>query len=281
MLFRSPIASTQQPTNKEQQNNKTETKNDGEIKPASTNPVATGTQGQEVKPKVRVEIGAEQTPAKATDLSEVKGLMYTIQVGVYSKPVTTAQIKNIQPLFVERTANGLYKYTTGSYNEAKIADAAKNKIAALGIRDAFVCAYLNGKRISVEQAEKEKADGKVQIAENKEVKNPTPSPVNNSNPVIANTSTYDPNGLIYSVQLGAFKNDIPLEMANAFIKLSSKKGSISNQPDENGMTIYTIGSFNNYNDAQKFKTEIVDAGVKDAFVIALKEGKKVPLPDNK
>ena len=86
------------------------------------------------------------------DVRNIEGVFYTIQVGVYSKPITADQLNNLTPLNSERTANGLIRYTSGIYKNLNDANAAKNRAVNLGITDAFIIAYQNGNKITVAQA---------------------------------------------------------------------------------------------------------------------------------
>lgn len=90
--------------------------------------------------------------AKATQVEMIPGLFYTVQIGAYSKPVTSAQLNNIDPLNSELTESGIIRYTSGIYNNVAAASAWKEQIQAGGIEDAFVSAYYNGVRISIAKA---------------------------------------------------------------------------------------------------------------------------------
>lgn len=88
----------------------------------------------------------------STDVNKIQGVFFTVQVGVYSKPITADQLNNVTPLNSERTANGLIRYTSGVYTNLTDANAAKERVITLGITDAFVIAYANGNRVSVNDA---------------------------------------------------------------------------------------------------------------------------------
>jgi hypothetical protein len=90
--------------------------------------------------------------APARQVETIKGLFFTVQVGVYSKPVALDKLFNITPLNSELTATGKIRYTTGVYVDQEQVKARKDRTVELGVKDAFVTAYLNGKRIPMREA---------------------------------------------------------------------------------------------------------------------------------
>ena len=88
------------------------------------------------------------------NLNSTNGLLFTVQVGVYSKQVSPDKISNVQPLYEERTSNGYIRYTSGVFNNFSIASTAKDKVVGFGVKDAFVIAFNDGKKISNADAEK-------------------------------------------------------------------------------------------------------------------------------
>jgi hypothetical protein len=77
-------------------------------------------------------------------------------------------------------------------------------------------------------------------------------------------------GIIYRVQLGAFKNKI-------------NRSAFSELPDaielktEDGLYKYLTGSYKNIDDAMKQKKVVGRLGFNDAFVVAYKNGKRIPI----
>lgn len=94
----------------------------------------------------------EPGAAPARQVETVKGLFFTVQVGVYSKPVPLDRIFNITPLNSERTETAKVRYTTGLFLDTEAARIRKDETVGLGVKDAFVTAYLNGKRIPMREA---------------------------------------------------------------------------------------------------------------------------------
>lgn len=92
--------------------------------------------------------------APATMVETIDGLFYTVQVGVFSKPVPSVSLKSISPLNTELTATNKIRYTTGVFKNLDGAIAQRSVAKQLGLVDAFVTAYYNGKKITLSEADK-------------------------------------------------------------------------------------------------------------------------------
>ena len=87
-------------------------------------------------------------------------------------------------------------------------------------------------------------------------------------------------GVVFKVQIGAFKEEVPLEIANKFLKIARK--GIKNYKDTNGLTIYTVGTYKTYEEANAVKMEVISEGdIKDAFMIAYNDGVKISIEEAK
>ena len=97
---------------------------------------------------------ASANTAKATPVEITQGLFYTVQVGVYSKPVTAKSLYNINPLNTELTDSRKIRYTSGIYTSLASAVDKRAEARSKGINDAFITAYYNGKRITISEADR-------------------------------------------------------------------------------------------------------------------------------
>jgi len=86
------------------------------------------------------------------------------------------------------------------------------------------------------------------------------------------TKTTAKNGLVYKVQIGAFKNK-NLE------KYLNKNKNFSGDIDADGTRKYTLGEFSDYWEANQFKKYLREMGVKDAWIVSYKNGKRIPIKD--
>jgi hypothetical protein len=79
-------------------------------------------------------------------------------------------------------------------------------------------------------------------------------------------------GLIYKVQIGAFKNK-NLE------KYLENHVNFSGDIDDDGTKKYTLGYFNDYWEADNFKKYLREMGVRDAWIVSYKDGRRVSMKD--
>ena len=78
----------------------------------------------------------------------------------------------------------------------------------------------------------------------------------------------------FRVQLGAFKDEIPVEIAQNYLKISHlEEYTVGN------ITYLTSVGFPTYSQAIQAKDQYVKIGVSDAFIVAFNKKKKIPLID--
>ncbi|UTW62220.1 PD40 domain-containing protein [bacterium SCSIO 12741] len=202
------------------------------------------------------------TPGEVKQLDEIQGLMYTVQVGAFRTPITTNDLYNISPL-VEYEQSGLFKYGSGVYNDRNQAEADKNRIVALGVEDAFVTAFYNGRRVSMAEAAQIAQGGGDVFAE------ATPITVGAS----PSPSTSAGSGNVeFRVQIGAYREEVPVDDARVILSLSNLGIEVKQEGD---MTTYTVGSYESYDVASEFKNRVQGQGLQGAFVVAFQNGQKI------
>lgn len=79
-------------------------------------------------------------------------------------------------------------------------------------------------------------------------------------------------GIVYKVQIGAFKN-------KDLKKYLNNSKNFSGDVDADGTRKYTLGQFTEYWEADQFKKYLREMGVKDAWIVSYKDGKRVPIKD--
>ena len=93
------------------------------------------------------------------------------------------------------------------------------------------------------------------------------------------TSEVKRTGLIYKVQIGAYKNDVPYSVIEGYLQITDK--GIARETDDRNLNIFYAGSdFTTFSAADILRNEITGKGVKDAFVVALSEGKRIAITDD-
>lgn len=130
--------------------------NVSQVSPGTVSPVIPGDTTKKAVVPASNPGAYNQAPgaAKAIAVETRPGLFYTVQVGVYNKPVPATQIKNMEPLITKRLANGQIRYSAGIFQTVEAAQPKKREAIARGINDAYITAYYKGERISLEEARK-------------------------------------------------------------------------------------------------------------------------------
>ena len=161
-------------------------------------------------------------------------------------------------------------YFAGVFINAGNAENAKDIIVSGGITDAFVVAIYQGERIGLERAALLQAEGTKQPAQ-QELSLPAGAMQRLIRPVIK------PEDIEFRVQIGAFSNEVPIEVVDLLISVSNT--GIKKSRTEQGLTIYTAGSFRNYDDAEILKNRIITEGIPDAFIVAFVNDRRITVQE--
>jgi hypothetical protein len=79
-------------------------------------------------------------------------------------------------------------------------------------------------------------------------------------------------GVVFKVQVGSFRN-------KDLSKYFDNNPNFSGEVDKDGIKKYTLGNFSDYWEANSFKKALREMGVKDAWIVAYKNGERVPIKD--
>jgi hypothetical protein len=106
---------------------------------------------KDIKRKIGITVKLENkiVDSSFTNITYIKGLVYTVQIGAYRNTVTPKQLLNLSPIYYENLNNVIIRYLFGDFKTLKEAKIVKNKMKALGIPDACVVAYKDGVRVHV------------------------------------------------------------------------------------------------------------------------------------
>jgi hypothetical protein len=214
-----------------------------------------------------------------------EGLVYKVQIGAFRNPIPQDLFKGFAPLMAEKVPSGITRYTAGLFVKEQEALLARNEIRTIGYPDAFVVAFLNGKRIGI--TESRKADNSAKNVSDVSV---IKSGVNNNSSSVPKTSTGSKSnlpssfnslnvaevvnvetieGVFYTVQIGVYSKPLPIGEFDEYQPLNVKVLP-------SGLTRYNSGIFKNAIDANDLK-EKVSLKIKDAFVTAYFNGKRISL----
>ncbi|GIV28814.1 MAG: hypothetical protein KatS3mg027_2628 [Bacteroidia bacterium] len=276
--FSAPKASSQQLASANTNNSKTVTEsginkyqsqgNQKDVAVASNNQK---TNNNEIKTNTSITIQNKNNQAKNIDVTNNGGVedftnkdpkdivVFRVQLGAYKAKISKNIFSDVNDLIVVTSDDGLTKYLTGSFTNFN--DAAKHKINMLlkGYTGAFIVAYKNGKRVPLSTvgatvAPKENVD----VDDTKE------------------TSSIDKSQIRFKVQIGAFRNEPPADIAEKLKQISN----IDKQITESGLTRYTVGSFTNYEKANAYKNELAAKyGFADAFIVAFFKEQLIPVQE--
>jgi hypothetical protein len=236
-----------------------------------------------------------------------EGLVFKIQIGAFKNPLPASTFSGLQPLSGETTRPGWIRYCVGMFRTFEPANAVKNEIKKTGYKDAFVVAYYNGKRIDLNDAytilsNKEnltayKGESAKEFAILRKM-NIQPLPVakdrdvlafyakqpiaetlrdNDEETIKALSEVEDPNEVVnapleYTVQLGVFSSPV------APVAIASLKPLPASRV--NGKYRFTSVTYSNKQSADSMLTAAVGSGIKDAFVVGIRNGNFVALENS-
>lgn len=88
----------------------------------------------------------------AEDQSLPAGIVYQIQLFGGSRKALLSELKGLSPIYEHRSPSGMYIYRVGRFATYDEALSNIEKVRGLGFRSAYLCAFEDGKEISVAQA---------------------------------------------------------------------------------------------------------------------------------
>ncbi len=170
--------------------------------------------------------------------------LYGVQLGAFKEVVPVARFKDLKNVDAFMDKDGLIRYVVGHFGIYSQAESLLKVIKEKGYPDAFVVNVNNARKF---------ADEVISI-DNVNIKRTLKGKVE------------------YRIQVGAFKDEVPEELAAMYLKIEGIE-----EVSDKELTYLTVGKYNTYEEAKAYQQGIRDAGISDAFVIALNEGKKIPL----
>ncbi|RCL77175.1 MAG: hypothetical protein DBW72_00340 [Flavobacteriales bacterium] len=97
------------------------------------------------------QLRIEQHGSQVVSGVNVSGLFYTVQVGAFNRKIRAGELTQLQELNYY-LSSGLYRYSSGKFESIDEARERQKEVVSLGISDAFIVAFYNGERISIQKS---------------------------------------------------------------------------------------------------------------------------------
>ncbi len=107
---------------------------------------------KEVKEVPELSYNEAPGAVDAEPIEMMQGLFFTVQIGVFNRPVSDEVIYNLPEILTVRLPNGQIRYNTGLFNSVTEALPRRKEALVRGIVGAFVVAYYQGGRIPLAHA---------------------------------------------------------------------------------------------------------------------------------
>jgi hypothetical protein len=168
------------------------------------------------------------------------GVIYRVQLGVFSKMLPYKVFKGMRPITYEMTSKGYKKYFAGLFKTYQKARENLSTIRRQGFSKAFIVPYFNGQRVKLQRAkllEKGEDNGLKRVR--------------------------------YNVQITMSEKPIP-ESMSADIKKIIENKTLFKYKNAKGLYIYTVGDYDSKMGAQKFLNLIKKKGFPEARIVEIK-----------
>jgi tetratricopeptide (TPR) repeat protein len=181
-----------------------------------------------------------------------QGVLYRIQLGAYSNPVSIQSFKGMTPISGEKVSGGkITKYYVGKFFSLSNAEKALPSVKGLGFKDAFIVAWHNGRSVALSRA---------QSLEKHEQTNPPSETRIEIQP--------ENSELVYVISLGSFKGRLPDDVSQTVRTLAPGK-DIIRKPDSQGGFIYSVGNFKSLTEVNRVKDNLIGSGIGGAKVVTV------------
>jgi len=191
------------------------------------------------------------------------GLVYRIQMGVFSKPLDPAFFKGLSPVsgFIV-PGTGSTRYFVGMFRRMEDASRSLLTVKQMGFRDSFITAILDGKAVSLDRAS---------LMESEWARKPLyaiAQPVRRSE---GEAST-----LVFRVEVTRSAKPLGDETTEGYRKMAGSRGFEIIQAD-GGTFVYLIGKFITFESASEYADLLRRNGYRDAKVSAYLGSREIPV----
>lgn len=193
------------------------------------------------------------------------GLVYRIQLAVFTNPVALSYFKGITPIYGFRViGTNKTNYYAGVFRRQADAGKALSSVRQKGFRDAFIVSLSDGKAVSSERAALlEKEWGK------------KPFPVDIQTRAEAPADTLPPT-LSFRVEIMSSPKPVKDDILDGMKKFAGSRG-LDSQTLADGTVIYLAGHFITFDSAEEYAELLGKNGYRDAKVTAWLGKKEIPV----
>lgn len=189
------------------------------------------------------------------------GLIYRIQIAVFSKPVTASYFRGITPVYGFRVAGtNNTAYYAGMFRRSSDSRTALARVKQAGFRDAFLVAFSEGRQVSLEKAAAlEKEWGKKPFLQ-----------------AVQNPADTIPPELCFRVEIMRSARPVKPDVLKSMTQAAGTRG-LDTEKTSSGTMVYLIGKFITYESAARYADLLVRNGYREARVVARLGKKEVPV----
>lgn len=191
------------------------------------------------------------------------GLVYRIQMGVFSKRVDPAFFRGITPVYMYSVpGSSSTRYFAGMFRRMEDAERSLGTLRQMGFRDSFVTAVLDGKTVSLERAllmEEEWSGRSLKEPEVQQAAGPA-----------------EPATLSFRVEVARSDEPLKEEITGNFRTMAGSRGLEIIQSDGDTL-VYLIGKFITFDSASGYADLLQRNGYSEARVVAYAGSREIPL----
>ncbi len=191
------------------------------------------------------------------------GLVYRIQMGVFSKPLDPVFFKGLSPVSgFAVPGTGSTRYFVGIFRRMEDASRSLLTVKQMGFRDSFITAVLDGKAVSLDRAS---------LMESEWARKPLPSIAPPVKRIDAEAST-----LVFRIEVTRSSKPLGDETTEAYRKMAGSRGFEIIQAD-GGTFVYLIGKFITFESASEYADLLKRNGYRDAKISAYLGSREIPV----
>lgn len=197
-----------------------------------------------------IPISEQKVITKNVDY-ETKTPLYGVQVGAFSRLVPIWKFDNLSNVDAFMDNESMIRYVIGHFTFVSQANILLKAVWKASYNDAFIV-DINSIKKKDDQRYKEAIVSVDDVSFKAKVRGKVD----------------------YRVQIGAFKESIPEDLVQLYLRLEGIK-----ENTHNNVTSLTIGSYDDYKGASIKRRELMDFGIPGAFVVAYNYDRKIPVDE--